>query len=70
VTLPGLLIDQHVLMAYGRSLAAVPLLRCHEPDGAVAVLMHVPGHESGLSRGIVCLNVPYEPQKPAKRDWD
>jgi hypothetical protein len=70
MSLVGLLIDQRSLVTDGSSLAAVPLLRGHEPDGAVAVLMHVPGHESGLSRGIVCLNVPYEPQKPAKRDWD
>ena len=32
-------------MADGRSLAAVPLLRGHELDRAVAVLMHVPVHE-------------------------
>ncbi len=45
MALAGLFIDQRALMAVGRSLATVPLLRGHESDRAVAVLMHGPVHE-------------------------
>jgi len=42
----GRLINLCALLADRRGLAAMPLLRGDEPDGAVAVLMHVLVHES------------------------
>ena len=45
MALAGPLIDLRALVADRRGLAAVPLLRRDEPDGAVAVLMDVPVHE-------------------------
>jgi RNA polymerase sigma factor (sigma-70 family) len=45
VPLTGLFIGQRSLVTDGSCLAAVPLLRGDEPDGAVAVLMHVQVNE-------------------------
>ena len=42
MVLPGLFVDQGSLCTDGRRLAAVALLRCDEPDGAVPVFMDVP----------------------------
>ena len=45
MVLADLLIDKRPLLADARSVAAVPLLRGDEPDGAMAMLMDVPAHE-------------------------
>lgn len=45
MALAGLFIVQRALLADVRGLAAVPVLRGDEPDGAVAILMEVPAHE-------------------------
>jgi hypothetical protein len=45
MTLPRLLIDLGTMVRNGTSFPAVPLIRCDEPDPAVAVLMVVPLHE-------------------------
>ena len=45
MTLPGLLIDLGTVARDGASFSAVPLIRCDEPNPAVAVLVVVPLNE-------------------------
>ena len=43
--LAGLLVDKSAVTTEFNGLTAVPLIRRHEPDGAVAVPVVVPVHE-------------------------